>query len=306
MGRPADTDTDTKREPAPASEQSDLLAATDVFKRRFPHASGGIPYYSAVNRVLLPPDWKRPGLVVPLDGEYVAQNTPAPWPLKWLSEAFARDLDWFLSNLAQVKFAIRRASFPDKDIDGITPYFPNRFFGVMDASALTGLIRQLKPRRYVEIGSGNSTRFARHAIDQNGYHTKVICVDPAPRQSITNVAHQIIETGLLEVELSLFTSLEANDVLFFDGSHICFSGTDCARFFLEILPCIPPGVYVHVHDIFLPNDYPDRMKRRYYNEQHLLAAFLYNNRDFRVILPIHHLHTLGHCPEGVSFWMQRV
>jgi len=176
----------------------------------------------------------------------------------------------------------------------------------MDALALAGMIRVLKPSQYVEIGSGVSTRVARHAVAADGLSTRIRCIDPQPRKSIDNVADEVIFDSLLNVDLNIFTSLSDNDILFFDGSHLAFTGTDCPKFFLEVLPLVPTGVYVHVHDIFLPDEYPERMKTRFYNEQQPLAGFLYNNSDFQVVLPIQYLHRLGYCWEGVSFWMRRV
>ena len=208
-----------------------------------------------------------------------------------------------MQTLDVVKSSMDISTFPNSDIDGKTPFFPNLFFGPMDALALAGMIRVLKPSQYVEIGSGVSTRVARHAVAADGLSTRIRCIDPQPRRSIDNVADEVIFDSLLNVDLDIFTSLSDNDILFFDGSHLVFTGTDCPKFFLEVLPLIPRGVYVHVHDIFLPDEYPERMKARFYNEQQLLAGFLYNNSDFQVVLPIQYLHRLGYCWEGVSFWI---
>lgn len=286
------------------TDTDDFERALAVLRKRFPQAANVVPYFPAVGRGLLPPDWTRPALILPLDGHYVVQDPPAQPSVSWLAEAFAQRQEDFLRVLGEVRVGLDRGQFPNHDIDGVTPYFPNSFFGVMDATALTGMIGSLKPQRYIEIGSGISTRFARRAIQQFGLTTRVTCIDPAPRKPIDRIADEIISVGLLDADVSIFQSLSANDILFFDGSHLSFSGTDCPRFFLEILPRLRAGVYVHIHDIFLPDDYPDRLKTRFYNEQHLLAAFLYNNAQFEVVLPLQYLYRQGHCSEGVSFWIK--
>jgi hypothetical protein len=292
--------------PQPRTPPDELEQAAEVFRRRFPHSSGILPYYFSVGRALLPPDWQRPALVVPLDGQYVVEEPVTNRPLRWLEERFARDLPAFRQLLAAVMPTLDPGSLPRSDLDGKTPFFPNSFFGPMDAAALTGLLAMLRPRRYVEIGSGMSTRFARRAVEQYGLSTQIVCIDPAPRSSVAQIADEVIPESVLDVDLSLFRALEPNDILFFDGSHLSFSGTDCPRFFLEILPAVARGVYIQIHDIFLPDEYPERIRNRFYNEQQLLGAFLLFNREFEVVLPVHHLHALGHCPEGVSFWIRRV
>jgi predicted O-methyltransferase YrrM len=224
--------------------------------------------------------------------------------VSWLVDRFAADMQSLLRTLDAVRPSLE-FSLPSRDVDGLTPFFPNSFFGPMDAAALTAMFELLKPKRYIEIGSGMSTRFARRAVQIHRLETRILCIDPEPRSSIIKVADEVINQSMLDVDLTIFETLEKNDILFFDGSHLSFSGSDCPRFFLEILPLVRRNVYVHVHDIFLPDDYPARLRNRFYNEQQLLAAFLFSNTEFDVVLPVHHLHSLGHCPEGVSFWMKR-
>ena len=289
----------------PAAD-AELQQAIDTFRQRFRAASGAVPYYPGASRVFLPPDWQRQAVVVPIDGAYVIEHPVTNRPVPWLAAAFERQLGKFLQTLARVKPSFSPWGFPRSDIDGVTPYFPNGFFGPMDSLMLSGMLATLKPRRYVEIGSGHSTRIARWTVREKQLGTMITCIDPAPRKAIDQLADEIVREGLLQVSPEVFAALRENDILFFDGSHLAFSGTDCQRFFLEILPALPEGVYVHIHDIFLPNDYPARITNRYYNEQQLLAAFLFGNREFEVVLPVNYLHERGHCLEGVSFWLKRV
>jgi hypothetical protein len=53
-----------------------------------------------------------------------------------------------------------------------------------------------------------------------------------------------------------------------------FMNSDVAVLFLEILPRLKPGVWVELHDILLPYDYPPEWTGRYYSEQYMLAAYL--------------------------------
>ncbi|MBV9829825.1 MAG: class I SAM-dependent methyltransferase [Alphaproteobacteria bacterium] len=296
----------TDQVPLGGEPVNELGRADEAFRRGFPHSSGAVPYFHAAGRGLLPPQWTRPALVVPLDGHYVVEDPVINRPVSWLRTAFARDLPGFKRRLDGLRTVFDAASLPNHDIDGVTPFFPNPYFGPMDATALTGIIQQRRPRRYVEIGSGISTRVARRAVEEAELATSILCIDPAPREPIARLADRIVSDSVLRADLSIFAELSDNDILFFDGSHLSFSGSDCSHVVLEILPLLAPGVHVHLHDIFLPDDYPERLRNRFYNEQQLLAAFLAGNHDYEVVLPIQYLHRLGLCSEGVSFWMRRV
>jgi hypothetical protein len=152
--------------------------------------------------------------------------------------------------------------------------------------SLYGMIRQIRPARYIEIGCGISTRVARAAIVDEGLATEMICVDPAPRVVLpeANLRHlpKKLEAAIDEV-LAL---AQPGSVLFFDGSHRSFPGSDVTLFFLELLPALPPGVVVHIHDIFLPDDYPADCGSRYWSEQYLLATWLLGGASgLEILLP---------------------
>ena len=115
---------------------------------------------------------------------------------------------------------------------------------------------------------------------------KVISVDPQPRAEIDALCDKVCRMRLEDSDHQIFSVLQAGDILFFDGSHRVFTNSDVAVFFLEILPSLPPGVLVHIHDIFLPLDYPPEWNDRFYSEQYMLAAMLLcRDRPFDVILP---------------------
>lgn len=165
--------------------------------------------------------------------------------------------------------SIQRAKENDTD-----PYWGQNWFPPLDGISLYTLIADARPARYMEIGSGNSTKFARYAISKKSPHTKITSIDPSPRAEIDLISDMIYRVGVEDVGVQVFDELDANDVLFFDGSHRSFQNSDVTVFFLEILPRLRKGVFVGVHDIFLPNDYPPAWVGRYYNEQYMLATYI--------------------------------
>lgn len=166
------------------------------------------------------------------------------------------------------------------------PNWNNSWFSGLDAAALVTIIAERKPRRYVEIGSGNSTRFARYTVDALRLETEIISIDPMPRAEIDQICDRTIRSPLEAYDLAVFDELTAGDVVFFDGSHRAFANSDVIVFCFEVMPRLKAGVLVHFHDIYLPDDYPQAWSRRLYNEQYLLAAMLLcGEPPFRVIVP---------------------
>jgi hypothetical protein len=170
------------------------------------------------------------------------------------------------------------------------PEWVNPYFSALDAAALYSFLCINNPRKYYEIGSGNSTKFARRAIWDHRLRTEITSIDPQPRQEIDSICDTIIRQSLEDVDLTLFEELDAGDILFMDGSHCCFTNSDVTVCFLDVLPRLKAGVLVEFHDIFLPYDYPPEWEKRYYSEQYLLAAYiLAQGRRFDIVLPIYFL-----------------
>ena len=133
------------------------------------------------------------------------------------------------------------------------PRWANDMFPCLDGAALYSLLVRENPRLYAEIGSGNSTKFARRAIDDAALQTKIISIDPKPRAEIDQLCDEVIRLPLEELkDLSLFSQ---SDFVFFDGSHRSFQNTDVTVFFGEVLPLLPNGCIYGIHDILLPYDY---------------------------------------------------
>jgi len=162
----------------------------------------------------------------------------------------------------------------------------NPFLPGLDSVALYSLLSLNNPKTYAEIGSGYSTKFARRAIGDHKLQTRIISIDPHPRAEIDSLCDIVIRQPLEDADLTSFFELEAGDFVFMDGSHRCFMNSDVTVFFLDILPRLKAGVFVQVHDIHLPYDYPPESAGWYRSEQYLLAAYLLaDSNKFNIVLP---------------------
>ena len=152
--------------------------------------------------------------------------------------------------------------------------FDQDWFPRLDAVAAYTIIREEKPARIVEIGSGHSTRFLARAVSDGALTTEIAAIDPAPRASLSglNVRHE--PALLADVNPDILAALGAGDVLFVDSSHIAMPGTDVDRIFADLLPRLPSGILIHVHDILLPDAYPAAWAWRGYNEATVVAALI--------------------------------
>jgi hypothetical protein len=155
------------------------------------------------------------------------------------------------------------------------PYWRNGYLPGLDAAVLYSLLAARDPARYVEIGSGHSTRFAARAIRDHGLRTRIHSIDPAPRAAVEGLAAEILRSRLEDIPPGeLASRVGPGDILFFDGSHRVLGNSDATVFLLEVLPSLPAGVLVQIHDICLPYDYPPEWADRWYSEQYALGAFL--------------------------------
>jgi hypothetical protein len=169
----------------------------------------------------------------------------------------------------------------------------NYFFGYGDADALHAMIRYLKPRQVIEIGSGFSSALT---LDTNErfFDWRIDCtfIEPEPERMLEllhpgdldriSVRQQLVQ----DVPLSLFESLAADDILFVDSSHVVKAGGDVNHEIFQILPRLAPGVHIHFHDVFYPFEYPRDwvMEGRVWSESYLLRAFLQDNTSFEITL----------------------
>jgi len=145
----------------------------------------------------------------------------------------------------------------------------------------------------VEVGSGFSTRVIRRAIWDGSLSTRVRSIDPAPRIDVEGYADEHLQSRVEELDASeLARSLGVNDILFIDSSHTVTNGGDVPFLFLEVVPRLVPGVLIHVHDVFLPFDYPQDWvvdKGRNWNEQYLVQALIYGSNTLEILWPAHYM-----------------
>jgi predicted O-methyltransferase YrrM len=200
--------------------------------------------------------------------------------------------------------------------------FSNDYFTSPDAEVAYALIRLLHPKRIIEVGSGNSTHLFREAITDGKLDTKLVAIDPFPRIEIESVANQVIRRRLEDVPPSeLQDVLQPNDILFIDSSHEIRSGNDVVTLFLIVLPKLHSGVVIHVHDIFLPFEYPrewviQNTLNVNWSEQYLVQGMLQGSDQFEVLWPGHFLQRtlpdfaghFGGKPVGIasSLWLRKL
>jgi hypothetical protein len=178
-----------------------------------------------------------------------------------------------------------------------SPFWNNGFIPGLDAISLYCFLRTGRPRIFCEIGSGHSTRFARRAVQDEGLSTRLVSIDPHPRVEIDALCDVVIRQPAEDVDPDYFNDLRAGDILFIDSSHRSFTNSDVTALYLDVLPRLPPGVVIHLHDVFLPYDYPEEWGDRFYNEQYLLACSrLAKQPSFEILLA----NTFINCDEQLN------
>ena len=176
-----------------------------------------------------------------------------------------------------------------------------RAFGSVDGEILYCMIRHFNTRKIIEIGSGSSTYLMAQTILKNmelgkNLSCELISIDPYPNKIIKTGfpgLSKLIPKKVQEVSLSEFKKLKENDILFIDSSHVLKIGSDVQYEYLEILPRLNKGVIVHIHDIFLPAEYPKKWvlnQCRFWTEQYILQAFLTYNDNFEVLWAGSNMH----------------
>jgi hypothetical protein len=265
-----------------------------------------------------------------VDAKAVASERERLWPaqpvvagIDWndaghrqlLTEVFPRFLPWY--------------DYPEKlqDEPGLVDFYTrNPQFSWMDARALFALLHAWRPRRIIEVGSGYSSLLiadVNRRWFESGMH--VTCIEPYPRTFLKNRIDglsRLIEGKVQGVPLGEFASLAAGDILFIDSSHVSKTGSDVNRLYFDVLPALAPGVHIHIHDIFLPHEYPQPWvidENRSWNEQYLVRALLIYSSGFRVEfgcayafhtfpdLVIKALaHPKGHGYGGGSLWLTKI
>jgi len=212
----------------------------------------------------------------------------------FLHEIFSIDHEKYKTQLAHfLKYQNEIQTITTERKGNVSPYWNNGFLPGLDIISLYGIIREQQPKRYVEIGSGHSTKVVYKAIQEGNLNTEIISIDPYPRSEIDHLSDHIIRKPVETIDYDdpIFTALTDGDVLFIDSSHRLLPNSDCAFIYNELLPSLPSGVIIHIHDIYLPYDYPQFMCDRWYNENQVLATFFLSNPEyFEVLLPCFYVY----------------
>ena len=231
-----------------------------------------------------------------------------------------------LELLKSFTFGEELRAFTESRRDELTYSFANGMFTSGDAEFLYNMVRLKKPKRVIEIGSGNSTLLVIEAIRRNrvlqsDYVCEHTCIEPYEtpwlERSGVKVRREVVEA----VDNSVFQQLESGDLLFIDSSHVIRPQGDVLCEFLEILPTLKKGVIVHIHDIFTPRDYPKAFvvdKVHFWNEQYLMEALLSGNPHWKIIGAVnllyheHYEQLRTACPfltadrEPASFYIEKI
>jgi hypothetical protein len=189
-----------------------------------------------------------------------------------------------------------------KEFLAFPPYAEVRQMGfgpgytAVDGLTLYMMIRRLKPRRYIEVGSGVSTYYCSMAARRNandGFPLQITCIEPYPYEKLSTISGiRVLPQKVEDVDASLFQELQENDVLFIDSSHILRVDGDVPFLYLEVLPALNIGVVTHIHDIPFPYNFPyppelwifGQEWPMFWNEAMVLQAFLALNKKFRICL----------------------
>lgn len=188
---------------------------------------------------------------------------------------------------------IREIPFPDEPQAEWRYYFVNDQFSWGDASVYYAMLRSLRPRRIIEVGSGFSSALALDVVDRflNELESFTF-IEPYPGrlQQLLRKGDlsrsQLIEQKVQDAPLSVFEQLESGDILFIDSTHVMKTESDVAYELFHVLPALKSGTYVHFHDVCYPFEYPPEWviaQNRSWNEVYALRAFLMGNDGYEVV-----------------------
>lgn len=231
-----------------------------------------------------------------------------------------------LKLLGQLQRFYKDLHFSAQKTEGFRYYYENPTYSYSDAIFLYSMIRHVNPKRIIEVGSGFSSCVTLDTNDRffNG-QIQTTFIEPYPEVLNSLVREdekpniRLIESRLQDVSLDEFRALQANDILFIDSTHVSRVHSDVNRAFFDILPVLASGVYVHIHDVFYPFEYPKAWIKNgmYWNEQYLLRAFLQYNSAFEIQVMntfLEHFHPdyfHAHMPlcmrnTGGSIWLRKI
>jgi hypothetical protein len=213
-------------------------------------------------------------------------------------DKFVKSIPGFSDKKMLVRFSKLKKFFSDFDYlendDGKCHfYIKNCSYPITDALILFSMIRDLKPKRIIEIGSGFTSalmmdineRFFKNKID-------ITFIEPYPELLIKKMdeddksRYKIIKNGVQFVSIDIFKTLKKGDILFIDSTHVSKFNSDVNYELFNILPELNSGVIIHFHDTFDGFEYPIKWLSDgwAWNEDYLLRAYLIGNVGYEVLL----------------------
>ncbi|MBM3711906.1 MAG: class I SAM-dependent methyltransferase [Actinobacteria bacterium] len=229
-----------------------------------------------------------------------------------------------MSNVPETEFEKKiEKKFLDKEYLGIfkksiAKIAANKMFCGFDAFIYSEIIKNYNPKKIIEIGAGYSTFIAVHNINKNA---SINCIEPYPSEFLKElVGNNKNKISLIDKKIQdcyqdkIFSSLEQNDILFIDSTHVVLIGGDLPVIFLKILPIIRKGVLVHFHDVSIPYEYPRKLvykSGRFYNELYMAGNLVANCNysfifgSYRFLLEKGFLNENDNYNFGLSVWLKK-
>lgn len=244
-------------------------------------------------------------------------------PHPWFYERFASGIGHYRDVVADIAAVMPELRSVPRSPSPGEPSWDNDYFPALDAALLYATLVRRQAKTFLEVGSGHSTLFARRAISNNHLPTRIVSIDPVPRADVDAVCDEMHRVGLADADLTLFEKLDPGDVVLIDGSHTSFMNSDTVVTWFDVVPRIPHGVLLGIHDIFLPWDYPPEWADRWYAEQYVAGAFLLGQpegwrvhfpawfvaKETDLCQPLDELWTVSGWPAdwgGSTLWLERL
>ena len=176
------------------------------------------------------------------------------------------------------------------------PRWDQQWFPRLDGAAAFAIVADERPKRIVEVGSGHSTRFLAHALDGAG---EITCIDPQPRADLAGLGVTLERRVLGAADIARFAALDPGDIAFFDSSHLLWPGSDVDLILNRILPVLRAGVLIHIHDVTLPDAYPEGWAWRGYTEQLGLGGWIVG-QGVEIVFSSHYALTRMGAAKGLA------
>lgn len=211
---------------------------------------------------------------------------------------FAESLPGFseekmLKNYKKISKFFTDFDYPVKENNKSRFYIENCSYPITDALVLFSMIRYIKPKRIIEIGSGFTSGLMMD-VNERFFDNKIdiTFIEPYPDLLLSRMGkedkkrYKIIPKKVQEVPLKIFKELKSGDILFIDSTHVSKFNSDVNYELFDILPIINPGVTIHFHDVFDGFEYPLQWLKDgwAWNEDYMLRSFLNGNTNYEILI----------------------